>query len=73
MLFETTMPVIMITPMSDMMFSVLSGQEQNEQHAGQPRRNRHEDDEWIDERGELRHQDQIDQQDRKNQADGRTA
>ncbi len=64
MLFETTMPVIMMTPISDMMLSVLPVSTQDQHHARESRRNGHEDDERIDERRELRHQDQVDQSNR---------
>ena len=42
-----------------------AGEHQDEHHAGEARRNGHEDDERIDERSELRHQDQVDQQRRR--------
>ena len=46
-----------------------AGKQQNEHHADQAGRNGHEDDEGIDEGGELRHQDQVDQHDSDDQPD----
>ena len=72
MLFETTMPVIMMTPISDMMLSVLPVRKRISSHPGESRRDGHQDDERIDERGELRHQDQINKHDgEQNQPDGK--
>ena len=64
MLFDTTMPVIMITPIKDMMFSVLPVNKQDQHDPSKSRRNCHQDDERINERCELSHQNQIDHQNR---------
>ncbi len=61
MLFETAMPTSMTTPMSDMTFNVVPVQQQRENDAGDARRHGEQDDERIDERAELRHQDQEEQ------------
>ena len=39
-----------------------AGEQQDQHHPSQTGRNRHQNDEWIDERAELRHQDQVDHQ-----------
>ena len=64
MLFDTTIPVIMITPISDMMFSVVWVIHKEHVRARKPGRDRRQNDEWIDERPELRHQNQVHQNDR---------
>ena len=59
MLLETTMPVIMMTPISDMILSVLPVMSKIK--ARRPGRgNGHQDNERVDEGTELRHQDQVD-------------
>ena len=69
MLLETTMPVIMMTPISDMMLSVLPVSSRMMATPSRPGRNGHEDDEWIDEGGELRHEDEVDEEDGDDEAD----
>ena len=71
MLFDTTMPVIMMTPISDMMLNVLSVSEQNHHYPCQARRDSHQDDERIDKRAELRHQNQVNQCDGDQQAEAK--
>ena len=65
MLFDTAMPAIMITPISDITFSVVPGRKQEQHNPAETRRNRQQDDERIGERSKLRHQDQIYQHDRR--------
>ena len=59
--------------MSDITFSVVPVSHKREQYAGEPGRERQQDDERIDERAELRDQNQIQQQHREQQADAETA
>ncbi len=63
------MPVIMTTPISDMTLSVVCVRSRNDDDAGDAGRNGEQDDERIDEGGELRHQDQVDEHDGEEQAD----
>ncbi len=53
----------MITPISDITFSVVPVSSSRQDHARDSGRNRQQDDERIDERSKLRHQDQVDQHD----------
>ena len=69
MLLETTMPVIMMVPISDMMLRVAAGEEQQENHADDAGRDGHEDDEGIDEGSELGHEDEVDKNNGKKQAE----
>ena len=62
MLFDTTMPAIIIRHQRHDV-QCASGEQQNEDNTGKSWRNGHQNDERVDERFELRHQDQIDQQD----------
>src|SRR5450631_4688676 len=43
------------------------GDEQDDEHSGEPRGNGHQDDQGIDEGGELSHEDEIYEHDRENQ------
>ena len=61
MLFETAMPTSMTTPISDITFSVVPGQQSVSNDACEARRHGEQDDERIDERAELRHQNQKQQ------------
>ena len=72
MLLDTAMPTSITTPISDMTFSVVPGEPERQDHAGEAGRNGDQDDERIDEGPELRHQDQIQQHDREAKADCET-
>ena len=63
------MPVIMMTPISDMMFSVLPVSNRMSTTPASPGGMAMQDDERIDEGGELRHQHEIDKRDGEDQAD----
>ncbi len=69
MLFETTIPVIMMTPINDMTLTVVWVTSRNKMTPVNPGRDRQQDDQRIDERGELSHKNQVNQNDRQNQAD----
>ena len=60
MLLETTIPVIMMIPIKDMMFRVLPVNTRIMTTPANPGRDRHQDDEGIDKRRKLRHQDEVD-------------
>ena len=62
MLFESAIPASMTTPISDMTFSVVPHSSRAISTPVMPGRKRQQDDEWIHEGTELRHQDQIKQQ-----------
>ena len=62
----------MTTPISDITFRVVLGDEQEQKDSGKPRRNRQQDDERVFPRSELRDQNQIDEDDGKNQANPKT-
>ena len=69
MLLESAMPTSISTPISDITFRVVCGERQNHQHADEAHRNRQHDQKRIDEGPELRHQDQVEQDERKDEAD----
>ena len=71
MLSETTMPVIMTTPISDITFKVVPVSKQKDQYARQARGDCQQDDERIGEGGKLRHQDQVDQDHRQDEPDAK--
>ena len=69
MQFETTIPVIMMTPIRDMTFSVVWVIRRKTMTPVDSRWNGQQDNQRIDEGSELRHQDQVDEHDREDQAD----
>ena len=62
------MPTIITTPISDMTFRVVPVR-YSVKHARQPGRHREQNQQRIDERPELRHQNQVHQHHREDQAD----
>ena len=65
MLFETTIPTIMTTPISDMTLRVVPVTSRNSNTPGQPGRHGQQDNQGIEEGCELSHQNQIDEHNRK--------
>ena len=67
------MPTIITTPMSDMTLSVVPVSEERNDHAGQAGRHGEQDEQRIDERFELRDEDEIKQDQREKQAEAEAA
>ena len=67
MLFAVATPMAMIAPMSEGTLNVVCVDEQHPHDAGQRARQRHDDDQRIEPRLEVDHQQEVDQQDREHQ------
>ena len=65
MLFETTIPTIITSPISDMMFSVVPVNSNMNKHPRKSRWDGEKNDERIEKRLELRNQNQVNQDNRK--------
>ena len=69
MLFDTTMPTIISTPISDCTFSVVLVTKSATKHAGEPGRHGEQNQDRVGERAKLRDQNQIEQHQREHQSE----